>query len=227
MEVVLRPTVSRPVCLGVKHPPGAYDQIFYCCQTVAGLLMWGALSAERTGLPFTIAAGFRPRSHSWIRVPRDLWPHSTVSDSRLPQPGEPGPCFYIPQEQGGPVVPPGTGFPFRRLLRLAGLRCRYSNPPPRGVVLYSFRTDHAQKTQFYCCVAPTAQKTAHEVPTQRVHWRVDCCLATSYKHSSYWDTAAIVARFSLFTEPLPSNALAINVTIWFFTDMIRGIQYSI
>jgi hypothetical protein len=38
---------------------------------------------------------------------------------RLPQPGGPGPCIYIPQEQGGPVIPPGTGFPFRRLLRLA------------------------------------------------------------------------------------------------------------
>jgi hypothetical protein len=27
-----------------------------------------------------------------------------------PQPGEPGSCIYIPQEQGGPVIPPGTGF---------------------------------------------------------------------------------------------------------------------
>jgi hypothetical protein len=35
---------------------------------------------------------------------------------RLPQPGEPGPCIYIPQEQGGSVIPPVTGFPFRRLL---------------------------------------------------------------------------------------------------------------
>jgi hypothetical protein len=39
---------------------------------------------------------------------------------RLPQPGGPGSRIYIPQEQGGPVIPPGTGFPFCRLLRLAG-----------------------------------------------------------------------------------------------------------
>jgi hypothetical protein len=31
-----------------------------------------------------------------------------------------------------PVIPPGTGFPFCRLLRLAGLRWRYSNAPPHG-----------------------------------------------------------------------------------------------
>jgi hypothetical protein len=32
----------------------------------------------------------------------------------------------------GPVIPPGTGFPFRRLLRLAGLQWGYSNLPPHG-----------------------------------------------------------------------------------------------
>jgi hypothetical protein len=56
----------------------------------------------------------------------------TVPDSRLPQPGGPGPRIYIPQEQGGPVIPPGTGFPFRRLVQLAGLWWRYSTPPPHG-----------------------------------------------------------------------------------------------
>jgi hypothetical protein len=68
--------------------------------------MWGALSDERTGLPFTIAAGPRQRSHSWVQVPRDSWPYFTVSDSRLPQPGGPGSRNYIPQEQVGPVTPP-------------------------------------------------------------------------------------------------------------------------
>jgi hypothetical protein len=83
------------------------------------------------GLLFTIAAGSRQRSYSRVRVPRDSLPYFTVSDSRLPQPEGPGPRICIPQEQGGPVISPGTGFPFRRLLRLAGIRWRYSNPLPR------------------------------------------------------------------------------------------------
>jgi hypothetical protein len=57
---------------------------FYYCQTVAGLLTWGALSDERTGLSFTIAAGLRQRSHFRVRVPWDSRPYFTASDSRLP-----------------------------------------------------------------------------------------------------------------------------------------------
>jgi hypothetical protein len=77
--------------------------------------MLGALSDERMGLSFTNAADPRQRSHSWVRVPQDSWPYFTVSDSRLPQPGGPGPHIYTPQEHD-PVILPGTGFPFRRLL---------------------------------------------------------------------------------------------------------------
>jgi hypothetical protein len=41
---------------------------------------------------------------------------------RFPQSGRLDPRIYILQEQGGPDIPPGTGFPFHRFLRLAGLR---------------------------------------------------------------------------------------------------------
>jgi hypothetical protein len=93
--------------------------------------------------------------HSQVRVRGDSWSYFSVSDSRLPQPGGPGPCIYILQEQCGPVITPDTGFPFRRL-RLAGVRCRYSNPPPRGdwlghfpYWLWIFGTDYIEDT--FCC----------------------------------------------------------------------------
>jgi hypothetical protein len=73
---------------------------FYYCQTLSGLLVWGALSEERTGLSFTIVPGPRQRSQSRVR------------DILLSQIRD---------------------FPFRRLLRLAGLRWRYSTPPPHGI----------------------------------------------------------------------------------------------
>jgi hypothetical protein len=57
---------------------------FYYCQTVAGLLMWGALSDERKGLSFTIATGLRQCSHFRVRLQWDSWPYFTDSDSRLP-----------------------------------------------------------------------------------------------------------------------------------------------
>jgi hypothetical protein len=100
---MLRQTVSRPVCLGVKRASGFF------LLSVAGVLVWGALSDERTGLSFTVAAGLRQRSHSWVRVPQDSWPHFIVSESRLPQPGRSGSRIYIPQEQGGPVTPQVLG----------------------------------------------------------------------------------------------------------------------
>jgi hypothetical protein len=77
---------------------------FYYCQIVAGLLMWAALSDERADLTFTTAAGSHQRSHFRVRVPWDSRPYFNVSDLRLP---------------------------FCRLVRLAGLRWRYSTPPPR------------------------------------------------------------------------------------------------
>jgi hypothetical protein len=112
--------------------------------------MWGALSDERTGLPFTFAAGPRQCSHSQVRVQRDSRPYLTVSDSMLPQPGGPGPRIYISQKQGGPVIPPGTGFFFRRLLRLAWLRWRYSKQSQSQ----SYVTTDGQSVSLSCNKAP-------------------------------------------------------------------------
>jgi hypothetical protein len=111
-----------------------------CSPYVTSSLMRGCLS-------FTIAAGPRQHSHSRVRVPRDSWSYFTVSELILPKPGGLGPRIYIPQEQGGPVIPPGTGFPFRRLLWLAGLRWRYSAPPPHGSSPRKFPHTHCVRAQ--------------------------------------------------------------------------------
>jgi hypothetical protein len=57
--------------------------------------------------------------------------HILLSHLSLHQPGRLGSRIYIPQEQGGPVIPLSTGLTFRQLLRLSGLWWRYSNQPPR------------------------------------------------------------------------------------------------
>jgi hypothetical protein len=57
-----------------------------------GLLMWGVLSDERTGLSFAVAALLCQRSHSRVQVPWDSQPYFTVSDSRLPFLSPPTTC---------------------------------------------------------------------------------------------------------------------------------------
>jgi hypothetical protein len=56
-----------------KAPIWGLRTDFYYCQTVVGLLTWGALPDERTGRSFTIAAGPRQRRHCRVRVP---WNHT-------------------------------------------------------------------------------------------------------------------------------------------------------
>jgi hypothetical protein len=124
------------VSLGVRHPSGTRDQFFFLleiffrqlrvCYFVAPSLTRGRVC--NLMLLLVLASAFPLGSE-----PRGTQDHILLSQFlRLPQPGDPGSRIYIPQEQGGSVISPGTGFPFCHLLRLAGLRRRYSNPPPHG-----------------------------------------------------------------------------------------------
>jgi hypothetical protein len=82
--------------------------------------MCGTLSDERMGnLLVQLLLGLA-RAVTLASKSRRTHDHILLSHLRLPQHGGPGPRIYIPQEQGGPVIPPSTGFPLCRLLRLAG-----------------------------------------------------------------------------------------------------------
>jgi hypothetical protein len=137
-----------PISSSWLQAPWDSRPVFFSAEHLLSQCLCNILSDEWMGLSFTTAAGPRQRSHSQVRVPRDSWPYFTVSDSRLPQPGGPSPRIYILQEQGGPVIPRSTGFPFRRLLRLAGLRWRYSTQPPHGMYLLKLFSTRVSKTVF-------------------------------------------------------------------------------
>jgi hypothetical protein len=47
VSFMLRPTVSRPVCLGIKHPFEVYDQIFITHMTITVFFSCGAPSLTR------------------------------------------------------------------------------------------------------------------------------------------------------------------------------------
>jgi hypothetical protein len=122
-------SVSQRVCLGIEYPCGTCHQILFpvgmLLSEICGLVsVWHPLWREDESAICSVIA-------QWSESLRTR-NHILLSHLRLSQPGGPGSRIYIPQEQGGPVIPSGTGFPLRRLLRLAGLRWRYSNPPPPG-----------------------------------------------------------------------------------------------
>jgi hypothetical protein len=138
VKVTLRLTVSQSVCLAIDHPYATCDQILFpvgmllseiCGLVSIGRPLWQEDGSAVCSVITQLSESLRTRNHTLL------------SHLRLPQPGGPGSRIYIPQEQGGPVIPPGTEFSLRRLLWLAGLHWRYFNPPltwrVRSLYIYS------------------------------------------------------------------------------------------
>jgi hypothetical protein len=83
VKVTLRLSIGQSVSLGVEPHLGLMTRYLLLFDSY-GLVLWGALSDERTGLSFVYAAGPRQRSHSRVRVPWISRPYFTRSVLRLP-----------------------------------------------------------------------------------------------------------------------------------------------
>jgi hypothetical protein len=118
-------------------------------------------------------------NHSLVRVAQNPKPYFTVSSETPPTWRARFPHLY-PPGSGWPNYTSGTGFPLRRLLGLAGLRWRYSNPPPTWLwrCQYIFpnipsRHGPLENTFHHCCVTCITKKY-YNIPLFLPCYKRDC-----------------------------------------------------
>jgi hypothetical protein len=136
VEVKLRPTVRRPVCPAARHPSGTRDQFLFLleisfrqlrvCYFVVPSLTKGRVCNLLYNCFWAL-----PGQSLLGRSPSELTAIFYCLFWDSPTWRARSPYLYLPGT-GWPSDTPGQWASFCRLLRLAGLRWRHSNPRPHG-----------------------------------------------------------------------------------------------
>jgi hypothetical protein len=140
-------SVSQSVSLGVEPHLGLMTRYLLLFDTF-GLDFVGRPLWREDRSVFVYAPGPCQRSLSRVRVPWDSWPYFNASGLRLP--------FSSP--------------PTTRRVMVEVFDPAFTLGQLNWFSLYSLRTDHAQNTQFCCCIRKITQRISHVIPSQRLHW---------------------------------------------------------